>query len=196
MSASSSASQKKTKHRLNSAFKHLMSVHWLMAAGYLILFMTGSFMARLPREFFIRSPLYDFHKSIGALVMAILTWRIIVLLQVWWKKYTKRLPKLSRKWWQKASLHALLYVFMWAVPVSGFFFSNSFKSNNVKLFGIVLPDLFPQNEALVDLGRNLHFWLAYTFLVFIILHTLDQRKVLRANWKRFLGFVKAKFAAS
>ncbi|WP_235641349.1 cytochrome b [[Limnothrix rosea] IAM M-220] len=173
-----------------------MSVHWLMAAGYLILFMTGSFMARLPREFFIRSPLYDFHKSIGALVMAILTWRIIVLLQVWWKKYTKRLPKLSRKWWQKASLHALLYVFMWAVPVSGFFFSNSFKSNNVKLFGIVLPDLFPQNEALVDLGRNLHFWLAYTFLVFIILHTLDQRKVLRANWKRFLGFVKAKFAAS
>ncbi len=198
MSASPSVpSPKKTpKRRLNSAFKHLMSVHWLMAAGYLILFVTGPFMARLPREFFIRNPLYDFHKSMGALVMGILTWRIIVLLQVWWKKYTKRLPKLSRQWWQKAGLHALLYVFMWAVPISGFFFSNSFKSNNVKLFGITLPDLFPQNKALVSLGRNLHFWLAYAFLAFIVLHTLDQRKVLRSYWKRFSKFMTTKFSAS
>lgn len=170
-----------------------MSVHWVMATCYLVLFTTGTFMARLPRDFVIRNPLYDFHKSIGALTMALLTWRILVLLQVWRRKYTKRLPKFSSKWWQKVALHALLYGFMWVVPVSGFFFSNSFKSNNVKFFGIVLPDLFPQNDASVNLGRSLHFWLAYTFLAFVVLHTLDQRKVVKANWRRFLGFVKAKF---
>lgn len=66
----------------------------------------------------------------------------------------------------------------------------------MKFFGILLPDLFPQNDARVDLGRGLHFWLAYTFLAFAILHMLDQRKVLRANWRRLLGFFKAKLSGS
>jgi cytochrome b561 len=186
------ASKKLLKPRLNSAFKHLMSVHWVMAVCYLVLFTTGTFMVQLPREFVIRNPLYDFHKSIGALTMALLTWRILVLLRVLWRKYTKRLPKLSSQWWQKVTLHGFLYCFMWGVPVSGFFLSNSFKANNVKLFGIPLPDLFPQNDASVDLGRGLHFWLAYTFLAFVILHGLAQGKVVRANWRRLIGFVKAK----
>ena len=75
-------------------------------------------------------------------------------------------------------------LFMWAVPISGFFFSNSFKSNNVRFFGITLPDLFPQNSTLVDVGRSIHFWLAYTFGAFIILHAVDQRKVVRGFLKR------------
>lgn len=196
MSSSPSASKAKSKPRLNSAFKHLMSMHWVMSICYLVLFTTGTFMARLPRELVIRNPLYDFHKSIGALTMALLTWRILILLQVWWRKYAKRLPQFSRKWWQKVILHTLLYGFMWIVPVSGFFFSNSFKSNNVRFFGVVLPDLFPQSDARVGLGRDLHFWLAYTFLAFVLLHMLHQRKVVRANWRRLVGFVKVKLASS
>lgn len=187
--------QKATKPRVNSAFKQLMSVHWMMAASYLVLFTTGSFMAQLPRELFIRSPLYDFHKSMGALVMALLTWRILVLLRVWWRKYTKRMPKLTKEWFKTFALHATLYLLMWVVPVSGFFFSNSYKSNNVRFFGIPLPDLFPQNPALVDLGRNLHFWFAYTFLAFILMHILAQWKAVRANWRRLSGAVKTRLVA-
>ena len=175
---------KVTKPRKNSAFKHLMSIHWWMFYCYIILFVGGAFMARLPRDFFIRNPLYDFHKTVGVLTMALLTWRILTLLQVWWKKYTKRLPKYSPDWMRKLALHTSLYIFMWVVPISGFFFSNSFQSNNVRFLGITLPDLFPQNSALVELGRNLHFWLAYTFLAFIILHALDQRKVVKGFWRR------------
>ncbi|TAH20652.1 MAG: cytochrome B, partial [Oscillatoriales cyanobacterium] len=89
-----SSLQKETvkKPRLNSAFQRLMSVHWWMAGCYLILFVGGTFMARLPRTEF-RGLLYDFHKSIGVLTMALLTWRILTLIQVMWKKYAKRLPK-------------------------------------------------------------------------------------------------------
>lgn len=181
-----------TKPRVNSVFKQLMSVHWIMAACYLVLFATGTFMAQLPGELLIREPLYDFHKSMGTLVMALLTWRILILLRVWWRKYTKRLPKFTKPWFQMFALHLILYVFMWAVPVSGFLLSNSYKSNNVRFFGITLPDLFPQNSAMVGLGRNLHFWLAYTFLAFIVLHTLAQWKVVRANWRRLSNVVKAK----
>ncbi|BAZ09454.1 hypothetical protein NIES4071_12620 [Calothrix sp. NIES-4071] len=183
------------KPRLNSAFKDLMSVHWWMAACYLVLFITGTFMARLERGVPIRSSLYDFHKSIGVLTMALLTWRILTLLRVWFRKYTKRAPSLTLSWWRVFILHTSLYLFMWAVPVTGFLLSNSFKSNNVKFFGIVLPDIFPENPLLVDVGRSMHFWLSYTFLAFVVVHMLVYWKVLRANWKRFISFVNNKFAS-
>lgn len=183
-----------TKPRLTSAFQHLMSIHWWMAGCYLVLFISGSFMARLPREVAFRPGMYDFHKSIGVLTMALLTWRILVLLRVWWRKYSKRLPKFTPAWFRTVALHTLLYCFMWAVPVAGFLLSNSFKPNNVKFFGLVLPDLFPQNSAMVGVGRSLHFWLAYTFLACILLHILTQRKVVRANWRRFSQFFRQRRA--
>lgn len=188
--------QSATRSRLNSAFKQLMSVHWWMAACYLVLFVVGTVMAQLPREVSFRGGLYDFHKSIGVLTMALLSWRILVLLRVWWRKYTKRSPKFKPDWFKTFALHSSLYIFMWAVPVAGFLLSNSFKNKNVKFFGIVLPDLFPQNSAMVEVGRSLHFWLSYTFLAFVILHTIAQRKVVRANWRRISGFVKSKVASS
>lgn len=181
------------KSRLNSAFQRLMSVHWLMASCYLILFIIGTFMAQLPRNDF-RNLLYDFHKSIGVLTMALLTWRILTLIQVIRKKYARRLPKFSPQWLKNFTLHTLMYVLMWAVPIAGFLLSNSFRPNNVKFFGLVLPDLFPQNEAMVDVGRALHFWLAYTFLAFIALHLMIQWNVAKANWRRFKGFIQKTFS--
>jgi cytochrome b561 len=180
------------KPRVNSAFKQLMSVHWWMAALYVVLFVGGTVMSQLPREVGFRGAMYDFHKSIGVLTMALLTWRILVLLQVWWRKYTHRTPKFTFPWFQKVALHSSLYLFMWVVPVTGYFFSNSFRAGNVKFFGLPLPDLFPQNSALVELGRGLHFWFAYTFLAFVILHTIAQRKVVWANWRRLTHFLKTK----
>ncbi|NET00399.1 MAG: cytochrome b [Sphaerospermopsis sp. SIO1G2] len=181
-----------SKPRQNSAFKHLMSIHWWMSIGYLILFLTGPIMARLPRELFIRSPMYDFHKSIGTIAMAVLTWRILVLLRVWWRKYTKRFPKFTPAWLKTVALHTSLYIFMWVVPITGFLLSNSFKSNNVRVFGFVIPDIFPENSEMVSVGRNLHFWLGYTFLAFTILHTIEQRKVVRSLWKKFTKSIKPK----
>jgi cytochrome b561 len=180
------------KQRINSAFQQLISVHWWMAGVYVILFVTGTFMSQLDRSVPLRPSLYDFHKSIGVLSMALLSWRILLLLQVWRKKYTRRSPKFTLTWWRTVALHTSLYVFMWAVPVTGFLLSNSFKANNVKFFGILLPDIFPPDKAMVEVGRGLHFWLAYTFLAFVILHTIVQRKVVRANWRRFWQFIKAK----
>ncbi|MBD2328635.1 cytochrome b/b6 domain-containing protein [Alkalinema sp. FACHB-956] len=180
--------------RVNSAFQRLMSVHWWMAVCYLILFVVGTWMAQLPREVSFRGSLYDFHKSIGLLTLGLLTWRILVLLQVIGKKYSKRFPKLSPKWIRNVILHTLLYGLMWVVPVTGIFLSNSFRPNNVKFFGIVIPDIFPQSQPMVDVGRGLHFWLSYSFLALIILHMLVQWKVVKANWRRFKGFVKTKFS--
>ena len=81
-------------------------------------------------------------------------------------------------------LHTLLYGFMVVVPLAGLLLSNSYKAGNVGFFGLVIPDLFPENKAMVELGRSLHFWLAYTFLAFIVLHTLAKWRVVQANLRR------------
>ena len=170
--------------RLTSAFQRLMSVHWWMAGLYLLQFSGGAFMAQLSREVSFRGSLYDIHESIGLLTIALLLWRIMVLLQVWWKKYTRHLPRLSPKWWRNMLLHSLLYGFMVLVPLAGLLLSNPYKADNVAFFGLVGPDLFPENKAMVELGRSLHFWLAYSFLAFIVLHTLAQGRVEQANLRR------------
>ncbi|NEO33789.1 MAG: cytochrome b [Symploca sp. SIO3C6] len=175
-----------TKPRSNSAFKRIMSIHWIMFYCYIILFIGGTFMARLPNEVFGINSLYNFHKTMGVLTMGLLIWRILTMLQVWWNKYSKRLPKFSKQWTQKVILHTILYLFMCAVPISGFFLSNSYKSNNVHFLWITLPDIFPEDSTLVELGRSLHFWLAYTFGAFIILHAIDQRKFIQGLWRRML----------
>jgi cytochrome b561 len=172
--------------RLNSAFKQLWSMHWLMAGCYLLLFLGGVLMVRLPEDTSLQGNFYTFHKSLGALTMALLTWRIFILQRVWWRKYTRRLPKLTGEWIRTFLFHTAIYVFMLAVPLSGFFLSNSYKSGNVPFFWVAtLPDIFPKNAAVVELARDLHFWIAYTFLAFIVLHAIDQRKYLRSLWRRF-----------
>lgn len=165
--------------------QHLWAVHWWMAALYSLLFVGGTYMATLERSVSYRGALYDFHKSLGVTAILLLTGRMFILLRKLQgqKPAGRPLAKFDRI--RTVALHTLLYVFMLGVPLSGLFFSNSFKSNNVRLFGIPLPDLFPQNSALVDLGRSLHFWLAYTFLAFVALHALDQWKFLRATGRRF-----------
>ncbi|WOD39788.1 cytochrome b [Nodosilinea sp. E11] len=179
------SSATKPQSRLNSAFKQLWSMHWWMAACYLVLFVGGFWMVRMSGDAAaLRGNAYTMHKSIGVLTMALLTLRILILQRVWWQKYTRRIPKLTGKWMRTFLLHTAIYVFMLAVPTSGFFLSNSHGSGNVPFFWATLPDVFPKNAAVVGLARDMHFWLAYTFLGCIVLHAVDQQKYVRSLWRR------------
>ena len=148
-------------------------------------------MSQLPRDASFRGELYDFHKSLGVLTMGLLTARILFLLiklQQQRKPTAKRpLPKWERV--QAIALHTVLYAFMLIVPLSGWFFSNSY-GKDVAFFGLPMPTLFPADKAMGELGRSIHFWIAYIFLAFITLHTLDQRKFLRATFRRWLQFTR------
>lgn len=151
-------------------------------------------MATLQGDVSYRGSLYDFHKALGVLTMGLLTARILVLLlSLRWKTAAKRpLPKADRIW--AIALHTILYLFMFVVPLSGWFLSNSFDKD-VSFFGLLLPRLFPTDKAVAELGRSLHFWLAYAFLAFIFLHTIDERKFLRATLRRFFQSVRKTLAA-
>ena len=182
------SSPTKTKSRQTLSSQRLWLIHWIMTACFLILYVVGVVMSRLNDEIAFKDYLFDFHKSIGVLVMGLLLLRIFLLLQVFGHRYLKRKPKLKKQWIQGFSLHLLLYVFMCIVPLSGFLYSNS-GGHEVAFFGITMPNLFKQNEALFPFARSLHFWLAYAFLAFILLHGWEnfyfvnnlKRRLLRQN---------------
>lgn len=176
-----------TKPRLTSVFKQLWSLHWIMAACFLLLYAIGIVMSRLPDNVSFRGNLFDFHKSVGALVIGLLMLRIFLLLQVFWRKYIHRHPKMTESRIQMVVLHTVLYVLMLGVPLSGFLYSNS-GDHDVIFFGLVtLPRLFEVNPGVSDLAHQLHFWLAYIFLALIALHAFEQRKFLRTIWRRLIS---------
>ncbi|MBD2384983.1 cytochrome b [Cylindrospermum sp. FACHB-282] len=172
--------------RKKSAAQRLWFLHWLMALFYLLIFVSGRVMVSFSDSFTYRETFYDFHKVLGAAVMSLLLGRISVLLLALRHKYRRRQPERKGDWLQTVALHTALYFFMLIVPLSGYFFSNS-AGYEVKIFqtGLVLPRLFPTNKPLYDLAQSFHFWISYTFLAFIILHSVDQRKYLRAQMRRF-----------
>lgn len=174
------------QHKKKTVAQRLWSLHWIMTVFYLLLFVGGAYMVDLPREVSYRGSLYDFHKTLGVIVMSLLLARIFVLLRVLQHKYRRRQPKRTNDWWQTFALHSALYFFMLLVPLSGYFYSNS-SGYDVTIVGtnIALPRLFAENKALAGIGESSHFWLSYTFLAFIILHTVAQKKYVRATLRRF-----------
>lgn len=175
------------------AAEQLWSLHWVMSLCFLLLFVGGIYMAALPREVSYRWFFYQFHESMGVLVMLVLGARIFVLLR-------KHLPltnhKHRRGQVKTVALHTVLYLFMLAVPLSGYFMLNT-GGRDVPFFGIGtlfgfrLPRLVGANEQIVELARNQHFWLAYLFLVFISLHIVIQQKFLSAKWRQALKSIAA-----
>jgi cytochrome b561 len=178
-----------TKPRLNSVFKQLMSIHWWMAACYLVLLASGKIMAELQGEVSYRELLLAAHKSFGVLVLLLLGWRVYLLLRVWGRKYSKHLPKLTRNWYFKTGLHTVLYLMMFAVPLSGYWLSNAYQPNNISLFGIPMPDIFPVSSEAASQASAAHSRTSKAFAILIFIHFVCQYKVVKANWRRFSTWV-------
>ncbi len=152
------------------ANKQLRVIHWVMAAVFAVLLSGGIYMSELPKEAAFRGDFYNFHKSLGVLVMALLLVRIVVLLRA---ALPPRLPKQPITLLKTVGLYTLLYGFMVLLPLSGYTFSNAF-GRDVAFFGLELPAIVAEDKALGGLARNAHSWLAYTFIAFIALHMAVQ----------------------
>lgn len=173
----------KPKHQ-NSAFKHLMSLHWIMAAFIFSLYVTGVFVVhRLP---LLSAWLIPYlHQSLGMLSLLLLIARIFLLLRLVGQKYLKRSPQVNVNWLQATMLHSSLYFFMLVAPVSGFLLRN-FVGLNTTFFGIHVPPVFAFNAAWIAIARSSHFWSSYIFLAFIVLHILAHWKTVRRSMNKGL----------
>jgi len=143
-----------------------MVFHWLMALGLIANFAFGTYMHDLPL-----SPqklqYYSWHKWAGMSLLGLVTLRLVWRLVV-------RPPALlpAPAWQQKVAhgLHWLLYILMFAIPLSGWMMSSA-SGFPVVLFGVwQLPDLVPKDKPLFEVLKDAHEALNTGLLVLVIVH--------------------------
>lgn len=141
------------------------SFHWLMALLIIANLALGLYMEDLVSD--NKYKFYDFHKSIGVLVILLILPRIIIRLIKKAPPYHIVLTK-----WQLITVkivHFSLYLSMLLVPISGYLMS-SFYGYPVKLFGIVIPNIVGKNIELGKLFKEIHEISSYVLITLIIIH--------------------------
>lgn len=168
-----------------------IGLHWLIALAIFGSFSVGLYMADLPL-----SPqklkLYSWHKWAGVTIF------LFVLVRLGWRLLHRppELPAAMPDWQRKVAeaTHVLLYLLMFAVPITGWLMSSA-KGFQTVYFGVLpLPDLLVKNEELGDLLKEVHTLLNFSMAALVVAHLgaalkhhfLDRDEVL-ARMLPFLG---------
>lgn len=147
--------------------------HWGMAVLVLTMLALGLCMGGV-EDLASKLALYNLHKSLGATVL------FLALCRLGWHVYSRRPPLAeSLKPLEKAAartVHALMYVFMIGMPLSGWLMSSA-AGRPVSVFGLfTLPDLVEQDKAVAGLMHDVHGVAAYGFMAAICLHVAGAVK--------------------
>ncbi|MGE8232939.1 MAG: cytochrome b, partial [Stenotrophomonas sp.] len=144
-------SLKNTAQRWGSLSK---SLHWLIALLILALGIVGLTMGEFPKTpkyFWI----YTMHKSIGITVL------VLVVVRLLWRLYAGAPePVPGTPSWQEriaSATHWLLYVLMFAIPLSGWLYDSASGLRPFKLFGLVeMPKLVAPSEQASQFSHAIH----------------------------------------
>jgi cytochrome b561 len=151
----------------NSYDQIAIGLHWLIAFAILATFALGLYMHELPL-----SPqklkLYSWHKWAGVSIF------LCVVLRLGWRLAYRppALPAAMPAWQRIAAeaTHLLLYLLMFAVPLSGWLMSSA-KGFQTVWFGVLpLPDLLDKNQQLGDLLKEVHEALNFGMAGLVLAH--------------------------
>ena len=168
-----------------------IGLHWVIAFAIIGAFALGLYMHELPL-----SPqklkLYSWHKWAGVTIF------LFVVLRLGWRLVHRppELPATLPAWQRQvaAATHVLLYLLMFAVPLSGWLMSSA-KGFQTVWFGVLpLPDLLDKNKDLGDALQQAHMLLNFGMAALVIAHlgaalkhhVIDRDDVL-ARMLPFLG---------
>lgn len=154
--------------------KTAMLLHWLMALLIVSGFALGVTMVNIPGITPAKLRYFSWHKWIGVTVLGLACVRLLWRLTHPAPAY----PDTMSLWQQKAagSLHHLLYVLIFAVPISGYFYTLAAGVPVVYLGIVPLPVLIESNQELKPILKLLHFTLNMTLLACASLHVLAALK--------------------
>jgi len=148
--------------------------HWLIALMIIGSFTMGLVMTDMPGLTPTKLKYYSWHKWAGVTILALATLRLLWRLRHKPPAYPDSMPD-----WQKTSAHGLhgaLYVLMFAVPLSGYFYTLA-AGFPVVYFGLFeLPVLIAKNEALKPVLKEVHFWLNMVLAGTVGLHVAAALK--------------------
>ena len=166
-------------------------LHWWIAALILAGFTLAWVMVAVPlRELLVKFLLYQAHKTIGLLVLALMLWRLV--LRAWRGRpaWEGDLPA-----WQRgaaALMHAALYGLALLVPVLGYFVAATAPAQVPTLFLLVLkvPHVVAPDAAAFAVLRPIHraaaillVALAVGHAAMAVQHHRRGRATLRRMWR-------------
>lgn len=143
-------------------------LHWLIALLIISTFALGLTMVDIPGITPTKLKYFSWHKWLGVTVLGLACVRLL------WR-LTHRAPAYppSMRNWEKSAakgLHGLLYVLMFAVPISGYFYSLASGVPVVYLGIVPLPVLIDANPEWKPILKQVHYALNMTLLASVVLH--------------------------
>ena len=154
--------------------KTAMSLHWLTALMIVSAFAMGLIMTDIPGFSPTKLKYFAWHKWIGVTVFA------IAVLRVLWRATHKPPPRLASipqlQHLAAEAMHILLYVLIFAVPITGYLYTLSAGIPVVYLKLFTLPVFMGPNPELKPLLQTLHYWLNMTMAGAVGLHALAALK--------------------
>jgi cytochrome b561 len=155
-----------------------IALHWLLAFAIAGTFGVGLCMDDLPFSP-LRVRLFNWHKWAGITILTLSAVRLIWRLRRRPPPLPARVHAAMPRWQQRAhhATHIALYLFFFAVPLSGWAYSSA-TGFPVVWFGLVpLPDWVPVDKELAaSVLKPLHATLAFTLAALVVLHVLATLK--------------------
>lgn len=149
-------------------------LHWLVGLLIIAAFALGVTMVDIPGITPTKLKYFSWHKWLGITVLGLACLRLL------WRLGHKApaYPAGMAGWQQSAAhgLHGLLYVLMFVIPVSGYFYSLAAGVPVVYLGIVPMPALIEPNPELKSLLKSVHYWLNMTLLVLFVLHVAAALK--------------------
>ena len=183
------ASPKSSISRYHSV---IILLHWTMAIAICLMLISGVIMVNVELEKFWQFNLYQWHKSVGVLLILALFARILLRAITSIPTLPKHLPKIEKI---AAKLgHLALYVAMATLVLSGWsMVSSSAYGLPTVVFGwFEWPHIpwFQANQAVESVSRNVHFFGAMSLVLLLAGHIgavikhriVDRENLLQRMW--------------
>jgi cytochrome b561 len=143
-------------------------LHWLIALLVVLLGIVGLIMGELPRTpkyFWV----YTAHKSLGITVLT------LAIARLGWRLYAGApQPVAGTPHWQErlaSATHLLLYVMIFALPLSGWLYDSASGLRPFKLFGMVeMPKLVAPSEQISAVSHSVHEWGFWLLILVALAH--------------------------
>lgn len=143
-------------------------LHWLIALLIISAFALGVTMVDIPGITPTKLKYFSWHKWLGVTVLGLTCIRLL-----WRLTHAAPTYPNSMRGWEKAAAHGLhgaLYVLMFAVPVSGYFYSLAAGVPVVYLGVVPLPVLIEANQEWKPILKQVHYAFNMALLACMLLH--------------------------
>ena len=151
-----------------------IALHWLMAILIIAGFLLGLTMVDIPGLTPTKLKYFSWHKWLGVTVFGLACLRILWRMTHAAPPYAASMPN----WQKKAShiSHALMYVLIFAVPLSGYFYTLAAGVPVMYLGVIPLPVLIAPDPGLKAILKQVHYAFNVVLLGVFCLHVLAALK--------------------